>query len=211
MTRAIAILGAGGHGRVIADCAEALGWRRIDFFDDVLAGSVSGVWRVVGAEGDLRERVTDYDAVVVGIGDNRVRLRLHREFVAQGAPLASLIHPAATVSPHARIGAGTVVFAGAVVSIGAQTGDACIINTGAGVDHDCRLADGVHISPCAHLGGGVSVGECSWVGIGASIRHGVAIGGDVRVGAGAAVVSAVPDDSVVVGVPARPLERSSNA
>lgn len=211
MTRAIAILGAGGHGRVIADCAEAIGWDRIDFFDDVLAGSTSGVWRVVGGEGDLRGRVAEYDAVVVGIGDNRVRLRLHRQLVAQGAPLASLIHPKAAVSPHARIGAGTVVFAGAAVNIGAETGDACIINTGAGVDHDCRLADGVHISPGAHLGGGVSVGECSWVGIGASVRHGVAIGVDVRVGVGAAVASAVPDHLVVVGVPARPLERSSNA
>lgn len=210
MTRALAILGAGGHGRVVADCAEALGWARIDFFDDG-GGAASGPWPVVGRIADFDGRVADYDAVIVGIGDNRTRLRLHRDLAGRGATLATLVHPSATISRHAGIGAGTVIFAGAVVNVGAVVGEACILNTGAGVDHDCRLADGVHVSPGAHLGGGVSVGECGWIGIGAAVRHVVSIGRDVQVGAGAAVVSDVADDLVVVGVPARPLVRSPNA
>lgn len=210
MTRALAILGAGGHGRVVADCAEALGWDRIDFFDDG-AGASSGPWPVVGRIADFHDRADDYDAVIVGIGAGRVRLALHRELVTRGATVATLIHPAATVSRHARLGAGTVVFAGAVVNVGAVIGEACIVNTGAGVDHDCQLSDGVHVSPGAHLGGGVSIGECSWIGIGAALRHGVQIGRDVQVGAGAAVVSAVQDELVVAGVPARPLKRTPNA
>lgn len=211
MTRALAILGAGGHGSVVADCAEVLGWDRIDLFDDQPAASARGLWPVIGGSADFRERAGDYDAVIVGIGANRVRLAFHRELAERGVTIATLIHPAATVSRHARIGAGTVVFAGAVVNVGAALGQACIINTCAGVDHDCQLADGVHISPGAHLGGGVLVGECSWIGIGAAVRHGAVVGRDAQVGAAAAVVSIVPDDAVVAGVPAKPLRQTPNA
>lgn len=211
MRRSLAIVGAGGHGRVVADCAEALGWDRIEFFDDKGVGTSSGPWPTVGAIEALFERIADYDGVIVGIGDNRARLDRHRALAGRGAAMATLIHPRATVSRHARIDVGTVVFAGAVVNFGAVIGEACIINTGATVDHDDRLADGVHLSPGSHLGGGATVGECSWIGLGASVRDGIAIGRDVRIGAGAAVVDAVPNDVVLVGVPARPLNRSDDA
>ena len=206
MTRSLAILGAGGHGRVVADCAEALGWR-VELFDDGPVAPEPRPWPVVGAVGDLLERIGTYDGVVVGIGANRVRLDRQRMFAERGGQIATLVHPGATVSRHARLGAGTVVFAGAVVNVGAVIGEACIINTGAGVDHDDRLADGVHLSPGAHLGGGVTVGECAWIGLGASVREGVAIGRNVRIGAGAAVITSTLDDLDLVGVPARPLKR----
>lgn len=211
MKRSLAIVGAGGHGRVVADCAEALGWERIEFFDDHGGGTASGPWPVVGAVEALLERAGDHDGVIVGIGANRARLDLHRALAGRGATMATLVHPRATVSRHARVDAGTVVLAGAVVNFGAVIGQACIINTGASVDHDDRLADGVHLSPGAHLGGGATVGECSWIGLGASVREGVAIGRNVRIGAGAAVVAATPDDVDLVGVPARPLKRSDDA
>ncbi|MGZ9100956.1 MAG: NeuD/PglB/VioB family sugar acetyltransferase [Brevundimonas sp.] len=211
MKRSLAIVGGGGHGRVVADCAEVLGWERIEFFDDKGAGTASGPWPVVGAVEALFDRLGDYDGVVVGIGANRARLDRHRALAGRGAAMATLIHPRATVSRHARIEAGTVVFAGAAVNFGAVIGQACIINTGATVDHDDHLADGVHLSPGAHLGGGATIGECSWIGLGASVREGVSIGRDVRIGAGAAVVAAAPDAVDLVGVPARPLKRSDDA
>lgn len=211
MKGSLAIVGAGGHGRVVADCAESLGWERIELFDDKESGKASGPWPVVGAIEELFERTRDYDGVIVAIGDNRTRLELHRRLVGLGATMATLIHSRATVSRHARIGVGTVVFAGAVVNYGAVIGQACIINTGASVDHDDRLADGVHLSPGAHLGGGATVGECGWIGLGASVREGVAIGRNVRIGAGAAVVSAVPDNALLIGVPAKPMKRSDDA
>lgn len=205
VTRSLAILGAGGHGRVVADCAEALGWT-VEFFDDSSAPE-PGHWPLVGDGRDLLERIGAYDGVVVGIGANRVRLDRQRMFAERGGRIVTLVHPRATVSRHASLGAGTVVFAAAVVNVGAVIGEACIINTGAGVDHDDRLGDGVHVSPGAHLAGGVTVGECAWIGLGASVREGVLIGRNVRIGAGAAVITSTLDDLDLVGVPARPLKR----
>lgn len=205
----LAILGAGGHGRVVADCAECLGWSRIVFFDDNPGAQTPGPWELAGTGADLLASVADFEAFIVGIGINRIRLERQHALRAAGGTPATLIHPAATVSRQAEIGAGSVVFAGAVVNVGALVGQACILNTGCGIDHDDQLADGVHVSPGAHLGGGVSVGEASWIGIGASVREGISIGRDVQVGAGAVVVADVSDGLTVVGNPARDMKRKS--
>jgi sugar O-acyltransferase (sialic acid O-acetyltransferase NeuD family) len=209
--KSLAILGAGGHGRVVADCAEAAGWDEILFFDDNPPAALPGSWRFAGSGAELLARLPGLTGVVVAIGANFVRLDWHRRLSERSAPLVSLVHPGAWVSPHAEVGPGSVVFAGAVVNVGTRMGEAVIINTGATVDHDCALADGVHISPGAHLAGGVSVGEASWVGIGAVVRELVVIGERVKVGAGSAVVSPVASGLTVVGVPARPIRGGAGA
>ena len=209
--KTLAILGAGGHGRVVADCAEAAGWDKILFFDDKQPTALSESWRYAGTGTDLLGQLPGLAGVVVAIGTNSVRLDWHRRLAALSAPLISLVHPGAWVSPRAEVGAGSVVFAGAVVNVGTRLGEAVIINTGATVDHDCVLADGVHISPGAHLAGGVTVGEGSWIGIGAVVRELVDVGERAKVGAGAAVVAHVGSDVTVVGIPARPVRRGADA
>lgn len=207
--RTLAVLGAGGHGKVVADAAEAGGrWDKVVFFDQAWPKqTLCGPWAIVGDEAALLARSSGFSGVVVAIGANPVRLACARRLIAAGVELATVIHPAATVSRHAIMVAGTVAFAGAVVNPGARIGMACIINTGASVDHDCDLGDGVHISPGARLAGNVHVGEASWVGIGASIRQGIRLGPNTMVGAGAAVVHSSTGGITLVGVPARPLER----
>lgn len=202
----LAVLGAGGHGRVVADAALAEGWDEVVLFDDG-AGRTSGPWSVAGNRSVLLDRLGDFDGVAIGIGDNAARRTAIQQLSDAGARLARVIHPRATVSPHAEIGVGSVVFAGAVVNIGARLGRAVIVNTGAVVDHDCVLADGVHVAPGAHLAGGVVVGAESWIGVGAAVREYMTIGARVMVGAGAVVVKPVADGLTVAGVPARPLER----
>ena len=209
MSMRLAILGAGGHGSVVADCAERLGWSEIVFFDDNPAAELRGPWALAGTGAELLASVAEFDAFVVGIGINRIRLDRQRALLAAGGMAATLIHPAATVSRHAAIGVGSVVFAGAVVNAGATVGQACILNTSCSVDHDNQLADGVHVSPGAHLGGGVLIGEASWIGLGAAVREGISIGRDVVVGAGAVVVGDVVNGLTAVGNPAREMKRKS--
>lgn len=204
----LAILGASGHGKVVADAAVAAGWDEIVFYDDAWPRRRSNSrWAVAGDAAVLVGALNDHDGIIVAVGNNRTRLDLARRLIGAGAHLVSIVHPRAVVSRYAEIGDGTVAFAGAVVNVDSSIGRACIINTGATVDHDCELADSVHLSPGAHLAGGVRVGEASWVGIGACVKQLVTIDSDVTVGAGAVVVSHIPAEQTVVGVPARPLER----
>lgn len=200
----LAILGAGGHGRVVAESAAALGWT-ISFFDDRHTGNVDG-WPISGKAADIFD--ISCDCVLVAIGDNRTRLSWLHKLEEHNLNFATVIDPSALVSPSAEVGAGSFIARGAVVSTGARVARGCIVNTLASVDHDCLLADGVHLSPGVHLSGNVWIGECSWIGTGSSIRNNVMIGQDVVVGVGSAVVRDIENGQIVVGVPARVLEKS---
>lgn len=205
----LAILGASGHGKVVADTAECCGWETVEFFDDAWPQRQSnGAWPVTGNTETLLDRLDQFHGVLVAIGNNRIRQDKLLTLQAAGARLVTLIHPAATVSRYARIGLGSVVFAGAVVNADAHVGMGAILNTGCSIDHDCMLGEAVHISPGARLAGGVQVGDLSWVGIGASVRHLIRIGSRSMIGAGAAVVSDIPDRVTAAGVPTRILVKA---
>lgn len=204
--RRLALLGASGHGKVVAEAALAGGWDQVEFFDDAWPQRQrNGVWPVVGDSLGLMARLSEFQGVVVSIGDCTVRWNKHQALLAANAPIVSVVHPAAVVSRYATLGVGTVVMAGAVVNIDATVGDAGIINTGATIDHDCRLGAAVHVSPGVHLAGGVQVGLGAWLGIGVVVRQGLSIGEHAVIGAGAVVVRHVEERLTVIGNPATPM------
>lgn len=200
----LAVLGASGHGKVVADIAECCGWQQVEFFDDAWPDlKQNGHWPIVGNTDLLLAQLANYDGIVVGIGNNTIRYQKLQNLKSAGARLVSLLHPEATISRYATIGVGCVVMATSVVNAGASIDIGAILNTGCSVDHDCLLGRAVHISPGARLAGNVKVGDCSWVGIGASVRQGVVIGDRSVIGAGAAVVQDISDGVTAVGVPAK--------
>lgn len=203
--RRLAILGASGHGKVLADIAEACEWSEIVFYDDAWPGrQANGHWPIVGDTAALLRQLSTVNGVIVGIGNNLVRHDKLVQLRAAGAPIVSLLHPQAIISRYSSIGEGSVVMAGVVVNADTRIGSGAILNTACSVDHDSLLGDFVHVSPGARLAGAVIVGDFSWIGIGACIRQMVRIGSHVTIGAGAAVIKTVADGTTVVGVPAHP-------
>lgn len=205
MAESLLIVGAGGHGKVVADAALEMGcWSTVEFADDRYESlqQVAGL-SVVGPLSGLRSLRAKWSAAVVAIGDARRRLEMLDVIRDLGFERPVIVHPSAVISRFTTVAAGTVVFAQAAINAGAEIGVGCIVNTGATIDHDCRLGDGVHVCPGAHLAGDVSVGARSWVGIGTVVRQGVSIGQDTTIGAGSVVVCDLPDAVTAYGVPAR--------
>lgn len=206
MNKKLAIIGAGGHAKVLLDAALLMNrWTSAVFLDDFHNGRTEFMgFPLLGGCGLLGSQIMpeEYD-VALGLGANTVRAQRFAEAERLGFRLPCIIHPTAVVSRFAEIGAGTVLFAHSAVNAGAAVGKGVIVNTSATIDHDCQLADFVHISPGAHLAGNTRVGAFSWLGIGSCTRQGTEIGAGCTVGAGSAVVKDIPDGTTAVGVPAK--------
>lgn len=202
---ALLIVGAGGHGKVVADIAYQSGrWGDIAFLDDQYTKSMMVCeWKVIGKASEAARFREAYPEAIVAIGANLLRLEMQKKMSEAGFQFPVLIHPDASVSRFSSIGAGSVICAQAAVIIGARIGLGVIVNTGASVGHDCALEDGVHVAPGVRLAGGVSVGECSWIGIGAAVRECLTIGRGVFVGAGSTIIRDIPDGVTVVGSPGK--------
>lgn len=199
------IIGAGGHGKVIADTATLLNqWSEIAFLDDRYpeVKQISNL-SIIGKFAQAKNFLNDFTYAIVAIGDNQKRLQLSKACQQWGFILPSLIHPSAFVSSDVVIDIGSVIFAQVAINAGVKIGMASIINTGAVIEHDCCLGNGVHISPNAALAGGVTVGDESWIGLGANVIQKISIGSQVKVGAGSVIIRDIQDQVTVVGIPAK--------
>lgn len=195
----IAVIGASGHGKVVAECILANAENVFKgFFDDNVS--------IKGTNGCVAEceQHKEY-SYVVAIGDAKIRERIVNHYSLKWA---TVIHPSAIVSPSAKIGEGTVVMPGAIINAGAKIGKHCIINSGAIVEHDNIIKDFVHISVGAKLGGNVHVGQSTWIGIGAVVKNNINICAQCMIGAGAVVVKDISIFGTYVGVPSQLLVNS---
>lgn len=209
MTRQrILLLGAGGHGKAIADLLLAGGSYDIAGFVDAApkASQVLGL-PVLGDESRLIMLAGQGIALAhAAVGNNAQRLAAAARLRAAGFALPSLTHPAAVIGHGARVGQGAAILARAVIGPEAEIGALALINTGAIVEHDCVVEEAAHIGPGAVLAGGVRVGAGALIGAGAVVKPGIVIGAGAVIGSGAAVVENIAPGARVAGVPARPVQ-----
>lgn len=197
------IIGAGGHGKVVADIAIKMNkWPRIAFLDDDDTIKSSMELEVLGRTNQAIKYIDDYD-IFIAIGNNETRERIHIWLEKAGASVPVLIHPSAVIGERVDIGSGAVVMAGVVINCYTRIGKGCIINTGATIDHDNVIEDYVHIAPGAHLSGAVTVGKSTWLGIGSTVSNNVRITSRCIIGAGAVVIRSISEPGTYVGIPAR--------
>jgi sugar O-acyltransferase (sialic acid O-acetyltransferase NeuD family) len=203
----IFVYGAGGHGKVVADILLSKGEDEfagfVDDREELWGTEVMGLPVLGGSEWLGRQCGNSRVAVAMGVGENRTRQALAEECVEREIEIVTLIHPAATTSRTAQLGAGAVVMAGAILNVGAKVGAGAIVNTAAVVEHDVEVGDYAHVAPNGTMAGASRLGAFSHLGAGAIVLQGVQVGCNTIVGAGAVVTKNLPDEVVAIGVPAR--------
>ena len=191
----VIVIGAGGHGRVIADIIALSGDVVLGFLDDKYPSEFPNI-TILGKLKDI-DQYKQEASFIVGIGDNQTRKKIMESMNV----VYTAIHPTAVIASDVRIGEGTVVMANAVINTGSKIGKGVIVNTAATVDHDNILASYVHISPGAHLGGTVNIGSETWIGIGAIVSNNIDICERCVVGAESLVLKNIFQSGIYFGVP----------
>lgn len=167
------ILGAGGHGRVVAETAELEGrWDKIAFLDD--REDIKQIYNfdIIGKIEEMYKFANEYKYAFVAIGNNEKRIELISKLMNFGFMVPSIISPKSFVSKYSSIGEGTVILPGAVVNTGTSLGKGCIVNVNVCVDHDCEIEDGVHISSGAVVRSMCTIGRLAFIGAGSLVSEG---------------------------------------
>lgn len=208
----VLIVGAGGHGEVVADILFKMWTRGLDielegFLDDdenLLGKRIMGL-RVLGPVKAVNEIA--HDAIIVAVGENAIRKRFFEVLQAAGENFMTAIHPSAILAPDVVVEDGAMICAGAVVNPGSMIRANTILNTSSTVDHHDIIGPHAHVAPGVNLGCEVRVEEGALVGIGSTVLPRTAIGAWSTVGAGAAVTKNIPANELWLGVPARPYHK----
>ena len=214
-SRSVIFWGASGHAKVLHECVQDLGYQLVALFDNQagLAPPIAGVPVYIGWSGFQtwsRDRPVDVDFLVAIGGDRgRDRMTVAARLKGEGLAPATVVHRRAFVAGSSTLGPGSQVLAGAIVGVEARVGEQCIINTGARIDHECKLGNGVHVAPGATVCGVVEIDDFTLIGAGAVLLPRIHVGQGAVIGAGAVVTTDVAPGTLMVGNPARAVERKA--
>lgn len=204
----VVMAGAGTFAAEVTDIAAAAGFEVAAWIEGIDPGRASSeasppiVWveDQAGFEPQL--------PLIVGIGPVARRAFIER-LIGEGRRLATVIHPAAVISPTSTLADGCVVFPGVIVGANTRIGLGTVINRGALVGHHTTVGAHCFLGPGANVAGLVTLGDEVTVALAAVVRDRLSIGERATVGAGAVAVADVPAGVTVVGVPAKPLDRTA--
>ena len=204
MKEKIILIGGGGHCKACIDVIEQEG--KYSVAGIVNKHKKKGIpllgYLHMGTDDDLFELCKRFSWFLITVGQiksSKLRFDLFKKIEKFGGNLPIVVSPLAYISPHAKLGQGTVVMHRSVVNAGAWVGDNCIINTGVIIEHDAILGSHIHVSTGAILNGGVTVGDHTFIGSRVVIREGVTLGENVIIAAGTSVFKDIPSGTLVKG------------
>jgi len=195
--KSIAIYGASGHGKVVAEIAKLHGYNNIIYIDD-------GANEHISFEDFLQQDLNI--PIAFGIGDNQIRAKIYQKCIKNKLTIQTLVHPSASISNHAQIAEGTVVMANVVINVDTIIGKCCIINSSSIVEHDDVIGDFVHLSPHVACAGNVTINDYTHIGIGTCIIQGITIGSNSIIGAGSVVIKDIKSNILAYGNPCKAIK-----
>ncbi len=200
----LAILGANGHGKVVAGIADATTKYDEMVFFDVENEKERFPYEILHQD-ELHSdaKFKENYEFIVAIGDNKLRQRLTEDLIAEDYQIATIIHPTAVIGNRVKIGVGSIIVANVVINCDSIIGKGAIINTAATIDHDCVLGDYVHISSGVNLAGSVTIGDLSWCEIGSIIINNIIICNNCLIGAGSTVTKDIKESGTCFDVSTR--------
>ncbi len=201
------IIGAKGFAKEVLEAFDTIP-ESLYFFDNIssdlptqlynrfpILKSLTEVKSIFSGDGDR--------SFALGLGGPQARLTLSNQFEAMGGDKKSIISPKATIGKfQTYVGKGCNIMTGVVITNDVSVDEGCLINLNVTIGHDTVIGKFVEISPGANISGRCIVGDFCNIGTNAVLLPGVTLGRNVIVGAGSVVTKNVPDDSLVVGVPA---------
>lgn len=201
MNDRLIIIGAGGHGKVCADIADAMGlWNEIIFLDDQEKAQINGFNVDYPINIEKWAKGSDF---FVAIGDETIREKFLNELKSISANIVNLIHPSVIMSKHVGLGVNIVIMPGCVVNVNTEIKDGVIVNTGTIVDHDCSINSYAHLAPGVRLAGSVFVGSHTWIGIGSTVINNIHITDHVLIGAHSLILNNIENSGTYYGVPVK--------
>ena len=204
LKKPVAIVGYSGHAYVVVDILLNAG-RLVTAYCDSEEKTLNPYHLTyLGKESEVINKLKKFDYFAC-VGHNGIREKIHTQLSQRLGQPINAIHPSAVISASVKMGNGIMIAANSTLNPMVEIGHGVVCNTSSTIDHECIIGDFSFIAPGAVLCGNVKVGRSTFIGANAVIRQGIIIGNNVIIGAGTVVIRDIPDNSTVIGNPARKL------
>ena len=205
----IVLVGAGGFGREVHMTLNYMKKRDenfeiLGFLDDnpSLKGTNVNDIPILGGLEWVQDNAKENLECVITVGEPSIRKKII-EKLEPSIQIKTIIHPSTIFSETSKIGIGTIVQPGCIITTNTDIGKFVHANIHVTIGHDCVIEDYVTINPGVHINGNTKIGEGTLIGSGVTMKHGISIGKRCIIGAGSVVINDIPDNSMYVGVPAQ--------